>query len=84
MKTTLEIPDILYKQAKIKAAERGVSMRVLIITALEHNLKMEEEHSKIKASEKFESNRYGWPVLPKKKGIKVTNELINQLKEEEV
>lgn len=84
VKTTLEIPDTLYKQAKIKAAERGVSMRVLIITALEQNLKMEEEHTKSKTGEKFGSNRYGWPVLPKKKGVKVTNELIDRLKEEEV
>lgn len=42
MKTTLEIPDLLYKKAKIKAAERGISMRALVIEALEHNLKTEE------------------------------------------
>ncbi|XDD51565.1 antitoxin [Leptospira sp. WS92.C1] len=72
----------MYKKAKVTAAERGVSMRVLIITALEHNLKMEEEYARSQKSQSFESNRYGWPILPKRKGGKVTNEIINQIKEE--
>ncbi|EMK04034.1 MULTISPECIES: toxin-antitoxin system, antitoxin component, ribbon-helix-helix domain protein [Leptospira] len=83
MKTTLEIPDLLYKKAKIKAAERGISMRALVVEALEHNLKVEEAVKKEETASKFVTNSYGWPVLSKKKGVKVTNEVINTIKEEE-
>lgn len=83
MKTTLEIPDLLYKKAKIKAAERGVSMRNLVIEALEHTLKMEEDVRQRRGESGFETNSHGWPVLSKKKGVKVTNEIINTIKEEE-
>lgn len=84
MKTTLEIPNLLYKKAKIKAAERGISMRALVIEALEHNLKTEEAFKKEKTASKFVTNSYGWPVLSKKKGVKVTNKVINTIKGEEV
>ncbi|EMJ93157.1 toxin-antitoxin system, antitoxin component, ribbon-helix-helix domain protein [Leptospira alstonii serovar Pingchang str. 80-412] len=83
MKTTLEIPDILYKKAKVKAAERGISMRALFIEALEHNLKVEEAVKREKAASKLATNSFGWPVLSKKKGVKVTNEIINTIMEEE-
>lgn len=38
MKTTIEIPDPLYRQAKIRAIERGQSLKKLVITSLQREL----------------------------------------------
>ncbi|EMP08350.1 putative toxin-antitoxin system, antitoxin component, ribbon-helix-helix domain protein [Leptospira interrogans serovar Pyrogenes str. 200701872] len=55
----------------------------MVIEALEHNLKTEEVFKKERTASKFVTNSYGWPVLSKKKGVKVTNKVINTIKEEE-
>jgi len=39
MKTTLEIPDLLFRQAKSAAAERGISLRQLVTEAVQEKLK---------------------------------------------
>jgi hypothetical protein len=39
MKTTLEIPDALFRRAKSAAAERGVPLRELITEALAERLR---------------------------------------------
>lgn len=38
MKTTIEIPDLLFRKAKSKAAERGQSLRQLVTEALQEKL----------------------------------------------
>lgn len=38
MKTTLEIPEPLYKKAKIRAVELGTSLRAILIQGLEREL----------------------------------------------
>lgn len=38
MKTTLEMPDHLFRRAKAAAAKRGQSLKQLVTTALEHDL----------------------------------------------
>lgn len=38
VKTTIDIPEPLYKQAKIRAVERGQTLRVLMLSALEREL----------------------------------------------
>ena len=38
MKTTLEMPDELFRRAKTVAAKRGQSLKQLVTTALEHEL----------------------------------------------
>jgi len=38
MKTTLEIPDVLFRKAKSKAAERGQSLKDLVTEALQEKL----------------------------------------------
>ena len=38
MKTTLEIPDLLFRKAKSKAAERGQTLRQLVTEALQEKL----------------------------------------------
>ena len=42
MKTALEIPDLLFKRAKIRAIEKGLRFRDVVITALEHELSADE------------------------------------------
>lgn len=39
MKTTIEIPDPLYREAKIRAVERGQTLKCLVLTALERELR---------------------------------------------
>ena len=38
MKTTLEIPDTIYRRAKVAAAQRGVPLREFITEAVKHRL----------------------------------------------
>ncbi len=38
VKTTIDIPEPLYKRAKIKALERGESLRQVVLDALAHEL----------------------------------------------
>ena len=39
MKTTLEIPDFLFRKAKSLAAERGIPLRQLVTEAVQEKLK---------------------------------------------
>jgi hypothetical protein len=38
MKTTIDIPEPLYRKAKIRAVEEGTSLKALVLKALEHEL----------------------------------------------
>lgn len=38
MKTTIDIPDALYRQVKIKAFEQGTSLRTLMINSLRREI----------------------------------------------
>ncbi|MBC8167833.1 MAG: hypothetical protein H7Y20_18425 [Bryobacteraceae bacterium] len=46
MKTTLEIPDLLFRRAKSAAAERGISLRELVSEALAEKLRVRENEEK--------------------------------------
>lgn len=48
MKTTLEIPDAIFRQAKSAAAQRGIPLRVLVSEALEDKLRASEQISDAK------------------------------------
>jgi RecJ-like exonuclease len=39
VKTTLEIPDFLFRRAKSAAAQRGISLRQLVTEAVQEKLK---------------------------------------------
>lgn len=39
MKTTLEIPDLLFRRAKSAAAERGIPLRQLVTEAVQEKLR---------------------------------------------
>ena len=43
MKTTLEIPDAIFRRAKSLAAERGIPLRALISEALADKLRTQDE-----------------------------------------
>ncbi len=43
MKTTLEIPDAIFRRAKTAAAERGIPFRALVSEALADKLRVEGE-----------------------------------------
>lgn len=45
MKTTLEIPDPVFRKAKAKAAERGIPLRQFVTEAVEDKLK--SEHTRV-------------------------------------
>ena len=40
MKTTLEIPDSVFRQAKARAAERGIPLRQFVSDAVEKELRL--------------------------------------------
>ena len=43
MKTTIEIPEGLYKKAKIRAIERGQTLKQIVLAALQRELSLSEE-----------------------------------------
>jgi len=46
MKTTLEIPDSIFRRAKSAAAQRGIPLRALISEALADKLRADDAGSK--------------------------------------
>lgn len=82
MKTTLELPDQLFAEAKATAALRCVTFKELFTRALEKEIRPpvspgEDSH--------FTIDEYGWPVLNREsgRGVVVTQELIDRIREEE-
>ncbi len=86
MKTTVDLPDSLYKRARIRAAERGTTLRALLIESLEQNLaKHVGGPASLPSRDRFRLDEHGWPVL--RRAVLdtrvVTHELIEGLREEE-
>ncbi len=52
MKTTIDIPDDLYKRAKIRAIERGETFKQLVLGALERGLAAAKEPQAARIQEK--------------------------------
>jgi hypothetical protein len=46
MKTTLEIPDAVFRKAKAKAAEQGIPLRQFVTEAVESKLKVSDPENK--------------------------------------
>lgn len=51
MRTTINVPDDLLKQAKIKAVEEGISLKQLFIRSLERELSEQADQPKEKKME---------------------------------
>ena len=47
MKTTLEIPDLLFRKAKSKAAERGQTLKQLVTEALQEKLAVNTDKTRL-------------------------------------
>ena len=47
MKTTIDIPDALYKKAKIRAIERGQTLKQIVLTSLETELEPPGDSAKV-------------------------------------
>ena len=89
MKTTIDIPDPLYRRVKIKAFERGCSVKELMINGLMHELDGSERPPAPVALAKEEKGVYaindlGFIVLKHAPGKKrVTDARVNSLREKE-
>jgi hypothetical protein len=85
MKTTVELPEALLRRAKVVAAERKTTLKQLLIEGLEKALgpRTTPPPKKLTAAERanLEICELGYPVL-KKRPRGVSNELVNQLREE--
>ena len=53
MKTTIELPDSIAKQAKLLAAERQTTLRALVIEGLEHVILEKRVSAKDRARKLF-------------------------------
>jgi hypothetical protein len=82
MKTTLELPDDLFREAKATAAKRRTTLKSLFTRALERELRRETSREN---ADFFEIDEEGWPVLRRPASDKtvVTEEFLNQLRESE-
>lgn len=76
MRTTIDIPDDLFRQAKARAAMEGVPLRNLIEDGL--RLKLTAPNARVRYTKE------NFPVFrAKKKGEKITFEMVKKAMEEE-
>jgi hypothetical protein len=69
MKTTLNLPEELYREVKIKAVREGVPVTELVIKGLQLLL----------AAETSQRRRVEFPLIPVRKGSRrITTELVRQ------
>ncbi len=91
MKTTIELPDPLFRQAKVLAARRGTTLRALVVEGLQHvtatgpanastTLTLTREEAAVATL-----GAHGLPVLkrpPNAKKRKVTRALVERIRDE--
>ena len=86
MKTTIDIPEPLYRKIKIRAAEQGVSLRELVVKAVERDYFGASEPampSIVAENGTCYMDDSGIPVLRRRDAVVVTDEAVNQLRERE-
>ena len=88
MKTTFDLPDVLYRRIKIRAVELGTSVREIVIESLQRELDSppaEVREAPVDAESAFAMDELGWPVLkrPAAGRVAVTEQIINDLRERE-
>jgi len=83
VKTTIDIPEPLYRQVKLQAIHRGISLRALVLGALETNLQPVPPRPAGKRH--FEVDPLGVPRLRRAAADRtvVTEEFLDQLRERE-
>jgi hypothetical protein len=78
MKTTLELPDELFAEAKLVAARRRTTLKALFTHALRRELSPASAPTK----DGFVVDADGMPHLPKR-GARVTSGMVHQLLDDE-
>jgi hypothetical protein len=78
MKTTVEIPDTLFRKAKAKAAEHGVPLKDLLTDAVRQYLQRSADSSKSKSSAPAWMNAFGGL-----RGLHTETQRIDRVLEEE-
>ena len=75
MKTTIDLPDPLYKRARIHAVEHATTLRAIVIESLQRHLKNQTNPG-------VSGTRNVVPLLPLRKGSPLTEGDLNKLREE--
>lgn len=85
MKTTIDIPESLYRQVKVKAAQEGVTLRELLLAAITRGLNQRPAIGAEATGKHFNVDELGIPLLKRSKKDKtvVSEEFLNRLREEE-
>jgi hypothetical protein len=83
MKTTLELPDQLFIEAKAMAARRRTTLKALFTRALERELRGCADENKV--SSRVIRDSSGWPLLQRDQPnpTTVTEKFLRELRDEE-
>jgi len=82
MKTTIDIPEPLYRKAKVHAARQGITMRELVVHSLDQALSSRAVRAP-EAQPAFEIDGAGFPILSGRSDVHVSNDLVNRIREED-
>ncbi len=82
MKTTLELPDELFVEAKAAAARRRITLKTLFTRALERELRPVSPEP---LSDHFETDADGWPLQKRNSGaaVVVSDDFVTRLRNSE-
>jgi hypothetical protein len=86
MKTTIDLPEELYRRVKIRAAELGTSLRALLMESLQEHLDRQDKvGTGLPGRSRFQTDQRGWPVLkPRDDSPRIIrDDFINRLRDEE-
>ena len=86
MKITIDLPDALYRRAKIRAAERGTTLRALLVESLQmYLLDHAAPGPELPQRDRIRTDDRGWPILQRSAGDipVITDDFINQLRQAE-
>lgn len=77
MRTTIDLPDDLFRTAKAVSSLKGITLKTLITRAIEHEIES--------ATVRLHSRRIEFPIVPSRRpgSVQVTPALIAELLEEE-
>lgn len=82
MKATINIPDELFRKAKIAAAEQGKTFREIICDALAQSLGVSESETKSDKTHHFRVDELGFVVYdPPFDRKPVSDDFVNRLRE---
>ena len=80
MKTTIELPDDLFADAKVTAAQRRTTLKAMIEHALRRELYRDGQGSE--SGHCFTIDEHGLPVFRKRAGTVVTSEMVYEMMED--